>query len=156
MPLKNYHTYVATTIFSIFLGSQITEGFLLVPHWQSLSTEEFYAYYQQYGPKIGLYFTVLTILASLQPIGFSIYYYKTKSRGLPYAIVSSILAMIVIAFFYLYFKGCNELFYDGSLNESDLNSTLITWKQIHWIRVFIEGFALIFLILAILKDKKAA
>ncbi|CAN0460053.1 unnamed protein product, partial [Ectocarpus fasciculatus] len=43
--MKNQLDYYLIALFSIFLGSQITEAMLLVPYWQSLSSSEFYSYY---------------------------------------------------------------------------------------------------------------
>lgn len=60
--------YALIAIFSIFVGSQITEGALFVPYWKSLSTEAFYSYYNEFGPGIGQFYTVLTIVAAAIPI----------------------------------------------------------------------------------------
>lgn len=40
--MRNQLNYFLIAVFSIFLGSQITEAVLLVPYWQSLSADEFY------------------------------------------------------------------------------------------------------------------
>jgi len=48
--VKNQINYCFIAFFSIFLGSQITEAIILVPYWQSLSTPDFYSYYQGFEP----------------------------------------------------------------------------------------------------------
>jgi len=68
--MKPYFLYFSVTVFSIFIGSQITEGVLLVPYWQSLTPDNFYAYYQEFGPSIGRFYTVLTIMAALIRVFF--------------------------------------------------------------------------------------
>jgi len=74
--------YLSIALFSIFIGSQLTEAILLVPYWQSLSTSEFYTYYQEFGPSIGRFYTILTIIAALIPLGFSLYFLSKKSPNL--------------------------------------------------------------------------
>ena len=140
--------YFLVTLFSIFIGSQITEGIILVPYWQSLSADNFYAYYNEFGPEIGRFYTILTIMAALIPITVSIYFKLNNSSAFTYAAISSVFALLFIAFFYIYFKGTNELFYQAALSEVDLEKELITWSYWHWGRIVLECLSLIFLIIA--------
>lgn len=151
--MKNQFNYYLVAIFSIFLGSQITEGILLVPYWQSLSVVDFYTYYAAFGPGIGQYYTILTISAAIIPIGVSFYLYSSKSNNLKYALISSIFAILFIVCFYIYFKNTNQLFYESAFNEADLKSELITWSIWHWGRVVLEFISLVFLIVAFRKEK---
>ena len=148
-------TLLLVAFFAIFLGSQITEGFLLVPYWRSLPKTEFYNYYAAFGPTISTFYSLLTIVAVLIPISISIYCYFKKSLALNYAIVSSIFALLIIVIFYVYFKGVNQQFYEAILNTNQLKSVLQTWEYLHWTRVFLEIVSLIFLIksVAILNQK---
>ncbi|MEO9890902.1 hypothetical protein [Aurantibacter sp.] len=139
--------FLAIIIFSIFLGSQITEGFLLVPYWQSLSTQEFYKYYSKFGPLIGKFYTILTIIAVLIPISISVFCFLNKRTALKYSIVSSFFALLIIAIFYTYFKGTNQQFYEASFDAYQLKSTLKNWNFMHWLRVLFETISLVFLII---------
>ena len=145
--------YFATAVFSIFVGSQITEGILLVPYWQSLSSTEFYEYYNEIGPSIGRFYTVLTIIAALIPISIAIYAKSIDSHAFRYALISSFFAALFVSSFFIYFKDVNELFYQASLSESELRSELITWSRWHWGRIVIELLSLYYLILAMTKLK---
>ncbi len=135
------------TVFSVFFGSQITEGFLLVPYWKTLSTAEFYEYYSQFGPIIGRFYTILTIIAALIPIGISIYCFYKKSSALTYSLISAFFTLLGVALFYIYFKETNQQFYNASFNASQLKSELEIWGYWHWARVILEFIALLFLIL---------
>lgn len=135
------------TVFSIFFGSQITEGCLLVPYWKSLSTTEFYEYYSQFGLIIGRFYTILTVIAALIPICISIYCFYKKSQALRYSLISSFFTILCIALFYIYFKDTNQQFFDANFNASQLKSELEIWSYWHWVRVILEFLALIFLIL---------
>ncbi len=144
--------YFLVAVFAIFLGSQITEAVLLVPYWQSLSAADFYIYYHAFGPTIGRFYTILTIIAAVIPIALSVYMVRTKAPGSRLAIISAVLAVLFVACFYVYFKGTNELFYQSAFSANELKSELITWSQWHWGRVGLECFSLLFLILAL--DKR--
>lgn len=144
--------FALVAVFSIFIGSQITEGALFVPYWQSLSAEAFYTYYKEFGPGIGSFYTVLTVVAAFIPIALSVYLFKVGSAKKFYALISAILAIVFILFFYLYFKGTNELFYQSALSEQELKEVLITWSKVHWSRVVVELLSLLFLVLALSQD----
>jgi len=133
------------SFFSIFIGSQITEGAVLVPYWQSLSAKDFYSYYNQHGPSLGKFYTILTICAAIIPIATAIYCKSVNSIGFKSAVISSVLAIIFILSFYVYFKGTNALFYQAALSEVDLKRELVHWSYWHWGRIIIELLSLFFL-----------
>lgn len=60
-------------------------------------------------------------------------------------------AILFVSSFYLYFKGTNELFYEGAFNHNELKRELEIWSYWHWSRIIIEIFSLIFLTLAFIK-----
>lgn len=153
--MKQTLHYFLVTIFAIFIGSQITEGFLLVPYWQSLSTDEFYKYYNEFGPVIGRFYTVLTIIAALIPIIITFYCKSIKSKAFKFGLISSVFAILFVASFYLYFKGTNALFYQAAFNADELKNELITWSYWHWSRIIIELLSLFFLILTFIKLPEA-
>ena len=142
------YSYFLVAIFAVFLGSQITEGLILVPYWQALSAKEFYVFYREFGPDIGRFYTVLTIIAALIPLVVSIICFLKKSTAFRYALISTTFALLFVACFYIYFKDANELFYQAALNETDLKAELIVWSKWHWSRIGLEFLSLVFLILA--------
>ena len=144
--MNRFLGYLLITVYSIFIGSQITEGLLLVPYWKSLSPDEFYDYYSQFGLLIGRFYTVLTIIAACISIATSLYCMYVKSKALRDSLVSSVFILLCIAVFYLYFKDANQQFFTANLNPVQLKSALETWEYLHWFRVFLEFLALIFLI----------
>ncbi len=133
--------------FAVFLGSQITEGFLLVPYWKTLPASDFYNYYIQFGPIINQFYTFLTLFAALIPLSTSIYCFFRRPDVLKYSLISIFWALVFIAPFYIYFKGINQKFYDAAFNVEQLKSELKIWSYWHWGRVITEVFSLTFLIL---------
>ncbi len=149
--MKSFLFYFSIAIFSIFIGSQITEGVLLVPYWKSLSPNDFYSYYKKFGPSISQFYSILTVIAALIPISISIYCKLINSTALNLALCSSFFAMLFIACFYIYFKDTNELFYQGILSEVELKKELVTWSYWHWGRIIIEFISLVFLMFSLIK-----
>lgn len=153
--IKEYLLFFSVAVFSIFIGSQITEGALLLPYWQSLTAVNFYAYYNEFGPSIGKFYTVLTIIAALIPVATSIYCKMTNNhKALKFALLSSFFALLFVASFYIYFKGTNELFYQAALSDNELKNELVIWGYWHWGRIVIECLSLVFLIIALVKLQK--
>ncbi len=153
--IQQYYPYYLVAIFAIFLGSQITEGVLLVPYWQSLSAVDFYAYYGEFGHGIGRFYTILTIIAALISVSLVITNFVKKSPALWLSLISSLFAVLFVACFYMYFKGTNELFFEAALNEESLRQELITWSKWHWSRIGLEFLSLVFLIAAFQKNNSS-
>jgi len=149
--MKQFFLYSSIVLFSIFIGSQITEGILLLPYWQSLSSTDFYLYYNQFGPAINQFYTILTIIAALIPISLSIYCKLINSNAFKLALSSTFFAILFIACFYLYFKDANESFYQAAFSDIELKNELVTWNYWHWSRILLEIISLIFLILSFIK-----
>jgi len=145
------------SFFGIFVGSQITEGFLLAPYWKTLPKAEFYEYYAKFGPAINNYYRMLTISAVLIPISISIYCFFKKTSALKYSLVSTFFSLLILSLFFIYFKDANQQFYQANLNSSQLKLELETWECYHWLRVLFESISLIFLILTthILNQKES-
>ncbi len=149
---NSFAKQLCIAVFAIFIGSQITEGALLVPYWQSLSASEFYAYYADFGPMIGRFYTILTIIAALISIAVAVLFATKKYEGSRYAILSAVCAILFVLSFYVYFKGTNARFYEMDFSDADLSKELITWSTWHWGRIVVEIMSLIFLMMAFAKS----
>ena len=151
--MKQSLSYLLVAIIAIFVGSQITEGVIMVPYWRSLSASEFYAFYGSFGGMIGRFYTILTIIAASIPLGLAVYFRMTQSKGFNEALISTLLAVLFIAAFYVYFKGTNEAFFQSTYSEADLKKELVTWSNWHWGRIVMEIGSLFFLIKSLVKAK---
>lgn len=147
--MKRILPFLVISLFAIFVGSQITEGFLLVPYWKTLSSSAFYEHYASFGPTIGRFYTVLTLMALLITILVSIYAVFKDSLALKYALLSTVFLLLCIALFFFYFKETNQGFYEAAFSANALQEVLRTWEFWHWLRVFFECTALIFLSLGL-------
>lgn len=154
LTMKQFLLNSLIAIFSIFVGSQITEAVLLVPYWQSLSATEFFAYYSKYGASIGRFYTILTVISALIPVGLCFYCKSRNSKAFNFALISSFFAILFIAAFYIYFKSANNLFFQAELSETALKEELLLWNTWHWGRIILEIISLIFLMLSIGKIRR--
>ena len=143
-------SFTLVALYALFLGSQITEGCLLVPYWQSLSTNEFYSFYEDLGPAINQFYTVLTIMAVLITLGVSVYCLFRNRKAFIYSLTSSVFSALVILLFYIYFKGVNQSFFQEALKPSELKNELSIWAFWHWVRVMCEFLSLVFLVITLL------
>lgn len=137
--------FLSIAIYAVFLGSQITEGCLLIPFWKTLSTSEFYEYYAQNGPTIAKFYSILTVIASMIPLSICLYCSFVRSRALKFAILSTVFSLVVIALFYGYFKDVNIQFYTSAYSAIELKTVLKTWGYWHWSRVIFIMISLIML-----------
>jgi Na+/melibiose symporter-like transporter len=130
----------------VFLGSQLTEGLLLVPHWKGLAPEDFYGYYAEFGPSIGNYYTFLTVGAALVPVLYSVCGLYRRDSHFSYFMLSALFMVMVIVLFFIFFKNTNQQFYAADLDATALKSTLENWEFWHWIRILFEMVSLVFLL----------
>ena len=144
--------FCLVALYSVFLGSQITEACLLVPYWKSLSPLEFYEYYSQFGRLIGRFYTILTVISTMTTVYISIHCFAKSSRARNFTLISCFFVIAYIALFYIYFKGANQKFYIASFNSHQLKTELENWQCCHWLRVTFEFLTLTFLILALNAD----
>jgi len=149
--MKEFLLYFSIVFFAIFIGSQITEGVLLVPYWQYLSSTDFYAYYNKFGPSIIKFYTILTVIAVLIPISLSVYCKLINSNALKYSLISSFFTILFISSVYIYFNEANESFYQAAFSDIELKNELIIWSYWHWGRIIIEFLSLFFLIISVNK-----
>ena len=101
--MKPVLQYFFVAVFAIFIGSQITEGVLLLPYWKSLTAIEFYTFYNNFGHTIGGFYTVLTIIAVIIPLFVAFYYKIKKQKGYSFAFISAVFALLFLASFLCHF-----------------------------------------------------
>lgn len=131
-------------ILGIFLGAQICEGVLFVPHWKSLHPKDFFEMHKTYGKKIYQFFAPLTIAATLIPLAttfYTIYLYGTEQL---YPILMGVFTLLFFSTYFLYFKKANASFAEESLSHEELPIELDRWGKWHWGRIVLEFFAFSF------------
>lgn len=128
---------ISTGSMGIFVGALLAEGALLVPYWQSLSAKEFFTLYKQYGPRLYRFYSPLTTIATLLAVASAMVNISTASQGQLMSIVSSILALVMIGIYMLYFRQANAKFATAAISDNQLPIELARWAYWHWVRVII-------------------
>ena len=121
-------------ILGLFTGSLLTEAMILVPFWRSLKPETFLEHHSSMGPQLYKYFAPLTILATVIPTITAAYCTWDSGEILTYPNLSSLLVLLILGIYFLYFKAANESFATGSVGVDGLASELRSWSTWHWIR----------------------
>lgn len=117
------------------------EAVLFVPSWKALAADDFFMFYQKYGKKISLFFTPLTIAATVVPLISVAYSFMCQVEN---QIMFGLMGIFTLAFFstfFLYFKKANKSFKNKSLSSKELSLELKKWECWHWTRIFFEFIA---------------
>jgi hypothetical protein len=133
---------LSSGVLGLFVGAQITEAVLLVPHWKELTPDDFFELHKTFGPRIYRFFAPLTIAATIIPLLTSIYIIMTDPLMQISAWIMGISTLLFFLSFFLYFKKANKSFEDRSLTNDELPAELIRWGNWHWGRIFFECIAL--------------
>lgn len=134
---------LTTGVLGIFLGAQIAEGALFVPHWKTLPAQEFFDMHKTYGKKIYQFFAPLTIIATMIPLATASYgLFINVPAQLP-IILMGVATMIFFSTYFLFFKKANNQFAEESIAHEDLPVALEKWGNWHWGRVVFEFVAFV-------------
>lgn len=121
----------------VFSGSLLTEAFVLVPFWQSMQPDEFFAKHHDFGSRLFRYFAPLTIAAAALPVALAVWEGGTNVS----ANIAACASLITLAFFPLYFRKANNDFFERRISNEDLPKHLKTWARVHATRTFVALMA---------------
>ena len=142
---------LSSSILGVFLGAQITEAVLFVPHWKTLSADDFFELHKTYGKKIYQFFAPLTIIATLLSLITTAYSFVNQSDN---PILFGLMGFSTAAFFstyFFYFKKANKSFADRSITDIELPLELRRWGNWHWGRICFEIIAFICALLLLIQ-----
>jgi len=143
---------LTTGILGIFLGAQITEAVLFVPHWKTMQAKEFFALHQTFGKKIYQFFAPLTIAATLLPLSTVIYGLTTIGQNRLSLILLGISTLAFFSTYYLFFKKANQQFSEASISDEQLPRALQKWGNWHWGRIVFESIAFVIAIIILMQS----
>lgn len=129
------------SILGIFVGAQITEAILFVPHWKSMSPDHFFQQHKTFGKKIYQFFAPLTIAATIIPLTTVGYLLFTQSENKYILILMGMSTLMFFSTYFIYFKYANKSFAERSISNEDLPSELNRWGNWHWTRIIFELIA---------------
>jgi hypothetical protein len=134
---------LSTGTLGVFLGTQLAEAALIVPYWKGLSPDDFFAFYKTYGHKLHLFYSPLTIVATILPIIAIVWSLALKQKTDPLMWVMVIFTLLFFSTFFLYFKDVNLSFMERTITDKFLPQKLTEWANWHWARVSCEFIAFV-------------
>ena len=134
---------LSTCTLGIFLGTQVAEAALIVPYWKGLSSDEFFAFYKNYGKKLHQFYSPLTIASTIFPTISFAYSLFDKSKTDILMWLMLIFSFLFFSTYFIYFKDANLSFAERTITNEALSNELVKWGTWHWTRVFCEAVAFI-------------
>jgi hypothetical protein len=118
----------------VFAGAQLTEGFVLVPFWQSLSAADFFAWYAANDERLLGFFAPLTTATVLVTIAAALgALWRRHADGWLW-VVAATLMIAAVATFFVYFEDANARFSAATISSDALPAELMRWATWHWVR----------------------
>lgn len=141
--------WLSMATLGVFLGAMLTEGFVLVPYWRALAPGDFFAWYAANDQRLLGFFGPLTTVTALLAIAAAIVSAWQGHRGRWPAIAATIIMLIVVAMFFVYFERANASFAAASISTAQLTTELARWATWHWVRVVLSGLAFVAALLSV-------
>ncbi len=139
---------LSIVVLGLTAGALLTEGAVLVTFWRSLPPEPFLAWYRENAHILLRFFAPLEILAALLATLAVIATSMATGSPAPLLVASSLLSLLVLAAFPLYFKSANSSFAEGTIEAAKVEDELKRWARWHWLRVTIATAAFLAALLA--------
>lgn len=126
----------------LYAGAMLTEGFILVPYWQSLPPPAFFVWYAANDQRLFGFFGAVTTLAVLLASGAALAAFVTRHPGRRPASVAAGLMLLTLAMFFVYFADANTRFAAGGIPAESLAGELERWASWHRTRMVVALVAL--------------
>lgn len=126
----------------VYAGAMLTEAMVLVPHWQSLPADDFFAWYAANDKRLLDYFGAVTSIMAVLALAAS---GASLWEGHParwYTVFVAVVAVGLVLLFPLYFADVNAAFAAGAVPTAELPAALSSWAFLHWIRTVFSFIAL--------------
>lgn len=127
-------------LLGVTAGAMLAEAAILVPYWQSLAPADFFDWYAANASLLVDFYSPLEIASAVVALVCAVTYTAQSRAGARLRWVAAILAIFVIALFFIYFKDANASFSDRTIAPGSLAAALATWGMWQWARVAV-GFA---------------
>lgn len=139
---------VSIACLGVFTGAMLTEGFVLVPYWRSLSSRDFFAWYAANDRRLFRFFGAVTVAAALTTVSAAGVAWWSGAAGGTGLVVAAIAVLAAVAMFPLCFEKANARFAAASVPSSELPGELERWQRLHWVRTALVSAAFLAALLA--------
>ena len=136
-------------------GALLAEALVLVPFWQTLQAQAFLVWYRDNGGLLLRFFGPLEVGSTALVLLATAAAWLGESAGFSLLIASSVLTLLVLAAFPVYFQRANTSFANGTIELDHVAEELKRWARWHWARVAIASAAFVLAVLAVLETGAA-
>lgn len=136
-------------LLGLFAGAMLTEGFVLVPYWRSLSAEAFFAWYAANDRRLMSFFSPVTAAAAVVTLAASLASVWAGVPGRWAASASAALMLACVAAFFAWFEEANASFSAASVPVAELPKALSRWASWHHARTVVAVVALALMLQAL-------
>lgn len=137
-----YLQLLSIACLGLYAGTMLTEGFVLVPWWQSLPPEDFFAWYGANDQRLLDFFRPITIAAAVVTVAAAALSWITGHPGRWAASAACAAMLAALATFFAYFEAANTAFSAASVAPEDLAAELVRWGRWHDSRIVLSLAAL--------------
>jgi hypothetical protein len=139
--MANAFIVLAVLALGLTAGAVLAEGAVLVPYWRSLKGEAFLQWYRENGALLLRFFGPLEVAAAASAIAAAVTAWLSGRAGTSLLIAASVLSILVLAAFPLYFQRANASFAAGTIEPDRVSAELRRWAFWHWVRVLVASAA---------------
>ena len=141
--------YLAAAALGIFAGAMLTEAGVLVTFWRSLAPAEFLRWYAANAQRLLAYFSPVTSVSAVLAILAAVASLWEGHPGRWYALAAALLAVVMVASFFVYFEQANASFAAATIPVDAVPVELARWSVWHNVRTALSVVALAASLLAI-------
>jgi uncharacterized membrane protein len=139
----------AVIVLGVMSGALIAEAAILVPYWRRLPPDEFISWYQANDKQLLRFFGPLEIVAVVVTAAACGNRWLVTAAPPAILLVATVLSLLVLAVFPLYFKAANASFSEGSIEPSSVPFELQRWARWHAARVVASTAAFVLAAIAL-------
>lgn len=139
--------FLAAAALGLTAGALLAEGAVLVPFWRSLAPGAFLGWYRENGNLLLRFYGPLEVAAALLIVLATGAEWLDAGSPPASLAIASLLALLVLGSFPLYFKQANARFAEGTIAPERVPGELRRWARWHWARVAISTAAFLAAIL---------
>ena len=124
-------------------GAMLTEAVILVSYWRTLPAHDFLRWFGENEPRLVAFYSPLQITSvCLTAAAAGLFRFRLR-MGSGLLIMSVLLAVAVLATYFVYFKEANAGFVAGTIGPEKVADELARWARWQWIRTAIGVSAFI-------------
>lgn len=141
---------ITVMVLGLTAGAMLTEAVIIVPFWLSLSPKDFFDWYAKNQAALVNYYSPLEIWSTILSLVTSILLITTKQKGKWSMVIATVLSILVIATFFIFFKEANSAFNARSIEDAKFILAVTTWGNWQWLRVGLGVGAFFFALVSIM------